>query len=92
MLSWTGSNASSYDVYFGTSPNPSSYVTTTSGTTHSASGLNNNTAYYWKIVARIACGDLTHGTGMEFHDRRRHWHTGHRHSTQWRGNPSLGSP
>ena len=64
-LSWTGSNASSYDVYFGTSPSPS-YVTTTTGTTYSASGLNNNTTYYWKIVARNACGDLTPGPVWSF--------------------------
>jgi len=61
-----GANASSYDVYFGTSPNPSSYVTTTAGTTYSTSGLNNNTTYYWKIVARNACGDLTPGPVWSF--------------------------
>jgi len=54
-----------YDVYFGTSPSPSSYVTTTTGTTYSVSGLNNNTSYYWKVVARNGCGDLASGPVME---------------------------
>ena len=66
VLSWTGSNASSYDVYFGTSPSPSSYVTTTTGTTYSVSGLNNNTSYYWKVVARNGCGDLASGPVWSF--------------------------
>jgi hypothetical protein len=64
-LSWTGTNASSYDVYFGASPTPS-LVTTTSGTTYSASGLNNSATYYWKVVARNACGDLTSGAVWSF--------------------------
>ena len=34
------------------------YVTTTTSTSYSASGLNNNTTYYWKIVARIAAAIL----------------------------------
>jgi C1A family cysteine protease len=64
-LSWTGSNATSYDVYFGTSSTPT-YVTTTTGTTYSASGLNNSATYYWKIVARNVCGDLTPGPVWSF--------------------------
>ena len=64
-LSWTGSNASSYHVYFGTSPSPS-YVGTIEGTTYKTSGLNNNTIYYWKIVARNACGDLIEGPVWSF--------------------------
>jgi C1A family cysteine protease len=65
-LSWTGSNASSYDVYFGTSSSPSSYVATTTSTSYSTSGLNNNTPYYWKIVAKNSCGDLTAGPVWHF--------------------------
>ena len=65
-LSWAGSNASAYDVYFGTSPSPSSYVSTTTGTSYSTSGLNNNTTYYWKVVAKNSCGDLVPGPVWSF--------------------------
>lgn len=64
-LSWAGSNASLYDVYFGTSPSPS-YVETIGGTTYNTSGLNNNTTYYWKIVASNSCGDLSPGALWSF--------------------------
>jgi hypothetical protein len=64
-LSWSSSNVSSYDVYFGTSSS-TSYVTTTTSSSYSTSGLNNNTTYYWKIDAKNSCGDLTPGPVWSF--------------------------
>lgn len=64
-LSWSSSNASSYDVYFGTVLDPP-LVTTTTSTTYAPSSLNNNTTYYWKVVAKNSCGDLTPGPVWSF--------------------------
>lgn len=53
-LSWDeSSNADSYDVYFGTSPNPDFY---SSVSEHSATvPVANGMTYYWRIVARTSC-------------------------------------
>ena len=64
-LSWTGANASSYQVYFGTASNPP-LVTTTTSATYSPAPLSNNTTYYWKIVARNNCGDSASGAVWSF--------------------------
>lgn len=51
-LSWTAStNATSYDVYFGTSSIPPLTANVT-GTTYYPSGLTASTNYFWMIVAR----------------------------------------
>lgn len=58
-LTWTADpNASSYDVYFGTTANPvlTTNVTTTSFTPPT---LNSNTTYYWKIVSKNSVGAAT---------------------------------
>ena len=55
-LSWRrATNADSYDVYFGTSSNPS-FVRNTTGTSYSPSRLAPNTTYYWSIRAKNSDG------------------------------------
>ena len=55
-LSWRrATNADSYDVYFGTSSNPS-FVRNTTGTRYSPSRLAPNTTYYWSIRAKNSDG------------------------------------
>jgi len=53
-LSWSGGDPDggtvTYMVYFGTSPNPSSYMNTTS-TSLPKTGLAYGTTYYWKVKA-----------------------------------------
>ena len=57
VLSWTGGDADSgdtvtYDVYFGTTSNPTKVVANQSGLSYDPPGLMvNNTVYYWKIVS-----------------------------------------
>ena len=41
-----------YDIYFGTANNPPLVVSSQTGTNFSPSLLNDNTTYYWKIVAK----------------------------------------
>jgi hypothetical protein len=71
-LNWaTSTNADSYDVYFGTSnipPNPLfvGNVSTVTGTSYAPSGLNPNTTYYWKIVAKNTCFNSTAGPLWSF--------------------------
>ena len=64
-LIWTGLNASSYDVYFGTSSNPP-YAATTATNSYSLAGLNTNTTYYWKVAAKNNCGSSTFGPVWSF--------------------------
>lgn len=55
-LSWSAaSSATSYDVYFGTSVSPP-YKANTTSTEYNLGGLNQDTTYYWKIVAKNSCG------------------------------------
>src|SRR5208283_102475 len=55
-LSWNAaSGATSYDVYFGTSPSPP-MVTNTAATSYSPPALRINTVYYWMITARNLWG------------------------------------
>jgi hypothetical protein len=55
-LSWNASSgATSYDVYFGTSPTPP-LVTNVSTTTYSPGMLVAATTYYWRIVAKNSGG------------------------------------
>jgi hypothetical protein len=57
-LTWTAPtnpSATSHDVYFGTSSNPS-FVTNVTGTTYSPSAMLANTTYYWKVVSRNVMG------------------------------------
>jgi len=54
-LNWSAcTNATSYDVYLGTSETPV-FNRSTTNTTYSVS-LNYSTRYYWKVVANNSCG------------------------------------
>jgi len=58
-LSWAASSgATSYDVYFGTTSSPSLKGTVT-GASYSPGTLGNNTAYYWKVVAKNTSGSTS---------------------------------
>jgi hypothetical protein len=55
-LSWfAASDATSYDVYFGTSPFPG-WVANTSSTSYNPGPLSRGVTYYWEIVARNSSG------------------------------------
>ncbi len=55
-LSWAPTpNATSYDVYFGTSTNPP-LVGNVASPSYPVSGLTPKTLYYWKVVAKNDCG------------------------------------
>ena len=61
-LSWSASvGASSYDVYFGTSRNPSK-VGSTSSTSYIPGALAGLTTYYWKVVATNSGGSASSAT------------------------------
>ena len=61
-LSWRrATNADSYDVYFGTSSNPS-FVRNTTQTSYSPSRLAPNTTYYWSIRAKNSRGTARSAT------------------------------
>jgi chitinase len=62
VLSWNAlGTASSYDVYFGTTPSPTALVgNAVSGTTHSVTiPATPNTTYYWYVVPRNTTGPAT---------------------------------
>jgi uncharacterized protein (TIGR02145 family) len=70
-LSWSCSDpdgdALTYDVYFGTSSNPTTTIATNqSAASIGRSGLTNNTTYYWKIVAKDSKGASTTGAVWSF--------------------------
>ena len=55
-LSWSAvSGATSYDLYLGTSTTPP-FHSNSSSTSKAVSGLAASTTYYWKVVAKNACG------------------------------------
>lgn len=57
-LGWSASDASSFDVYFGTTTNPP-FLGTTVESQYSLSGLIPDTLYRWQIRARNACGNVS---------------------------------
>jgi len=64
-ISWTaGSDATSHDVYFGTSSSPP-FVQNQAGTTYDPGTLANSTTYYWRIDEKNAVGTTT-GTVWSF--------------------------
>lgn len=72
-LTWTAPtspSATSYDVYFGTSANPS-FVANVTGTSYTPNAMLSNTTYYWKIVSRNVmgssqeCSEGTFTTGID---------------------------
>jgi len=70
-LTWeSGGGATSFDVYWGTSPTPGAaqFLRTTQSTTVSIPDLAYNTTYYWRIDAK-ANGVVTTGTVWQFTTR-----------------------
>ncbi|HEY1205589.1 MAG: NHL repeat-containing protein [Bryobacteraceae bacterium] len=55
VLSWGSSGATSYEVYFGTSPTPP-LIETTAATSYSPGLLSGGTTYYWEIAAQNSLG------------------------------------
>jgi formylglycine-generating enzyme required for sulfatase activity len=71
VLSWNCSDpdgdALKYDVYFGTSNNPTIAIAANqTALSISSSGLTNSTTYYWKIVAKDSKGGTTAGSIWSF--------------------------
>ena len=67
VLSWNAlGTASSYDVYFGNTPNPTTLVgNAVAGTSHSVTiPATPNTTYYWYVVPRNATGPATGCTSV----------------------------
>jgi hypothetical protein len=61
-LAWNAAlNATSYDVYFGTSSAPP-LVATVSGASYAPGTLASGTMYYWRVVARNSSGTATSTT------------------------------
>ena len=61
-LSWAASsNATSYDVYFGTSSSPSLATTVTSAS-YKPGSLAISTPYYWRVVAKNSAGSTSSAT------------------------------
>ena len=58
-ITWTAvANATSYDVYFGTSSTPGTYVnqTATSYSTSTFGTLEPGVQYYWQVIPKNSCG------------------------------------
>jgi fibronectin type 3 domain-containing protein len=65
-MSWSScTNTDSYDIYFGTSSNPP-YVSNTTSTSYSLSGLTLGETYHWKIIAKSNCGSSAAGSVWSF--------------------------
>ena len=55
-LKWgASSGATSYNVYFGTSPTPP-LVTNTTATSYTPATLTSNTTYFWQVIAKNSAG------------------------------------
>ncbi len=70
-ISWNGGDPDVgdsvvYDVYFGDSISPSLVSADQTGTTYDPGTLNNNTVYYWKIVAKDNYGASVIGEVWSF--------------------------
>jgi hypothetical protein len=58
-LTWTSSDATSYDVRFGTTNPPAQVATAIAAASYSASGLQQGLTYYWQVVAKNVTGATT---------------------------------
>lgn len=62
-LTWSaptsGEAPSSYDVFLGTAPNPTTLLGNVTGTSTTAPGLLASTMYYWKVISKNAAGSAT---------------------------------
>src|ERR1022692_432471 len=67
-LSWTASsNATSYDLYLGSSNPPSVYAQNLSGTSSVVTtALNAGTTYYWNVVAKNSAGSAPASSTFSF--------------------------
>lgn len=69
-LSWTaptgGSAVDSYDVFLGTTANPTTLLGNTAGLTINATGLLGSTTYYWKVIAKNGSGAATSCSEFSF--------------------------
>ena len=69
-LSWTCSDPNgdplTYDIYLGTTNNPSLVSSSQSNTSYDPGQLNENTTYYWKTVAKDNQGGTTSGPVWSF--------------------------
>ncbi len=68
-LSWTagaGASADSYDVYMGTTPNPTTLYKNVTSTSVALTGLTPLTTYYWRVVSKNAIGEATACTEFSF--------------------------
>ncbi|MDQ3282809.1 MAG: immune inhibitor A [Acidobacteriota bacterium] len=65
-LSWSAAaNATSYDVYLGTTSTPAFYASS-STTSLAVSGLTAGTTYYWRVVAKNSCGSAASSATRSF--------------------------
>jgi phosphatidylserine/phosphatidylglycerophosphate/cardiolipin synthase-like enzyme len=56
-LTWTASNATTYDVKFGSTNPPPQVSSGQAAASYAPSALANNTTYFWQIVAHNSSGD-----------------------------------
>ena len=68
-LTWAnGGGATSYDVYFGTSPTPPLVSTSQTATSYATGAMSDSTTYYWKVISKnsttsaSACSTLSFTT------------------------------
>ena len=66
-ISWGAvAGATSYDVYFGAGSVPATVTANVATNTYNTGALAANTTYYWRIVAKNACGDAPTSATFRF--------------------------
>lgn len=66
-ISWgVVAGATSYDVYFGAGSVPATVTANVTTNTYNIGTLTANTTYYWRIVAKNACGDAPTSATFSF--------------------------
>lgn len=67
IISWAATpTATSYDVYFGAGSLPGSVTATVATNSYTLGTLLASTTYYWKVVAKSACGDAVGSSTWTF--------------------------